>query len=112
MLAAAPERWLAPVVVSGWRAGVSQLSRMSYSVFLIHYAVSLAVSAVVTAHWPASVAWNAAGMVIALGLSVLAGAGLYRLTEQPRQSVRQWLLWVGVFMASAGLAMHWPAASN
>ena len=111
LLAAAPERWLAPVVVRGWRAGVSQLSRMSYSVFLIHYAVSLAVSAFVTAHWPQSLAWNAGGMVAVLLLSVLAGLGLYRLTEQPRPSLQRWLLWAGVFMASSGLAMDWALAS-
>jgi peptidoglycan/LPS O-acetylase OafA/YrhL len=111
LLAAAPERWLAPAAMAGWRAAVSQLSRMSYSVFLIHYAVSLAVSAVVTARWPDSIAWNAAGMGIALGLSIAVGAGLYRLTELPRQSLRQWALWAGVFMASTGLAMHWAASA-
>lgn len=111
LLAAMPERWLAPAVVHGWRAAVSQLSRISYAVFLIHFAVSLVVSAVVTTHWPDSVAWNAVGMATSLGLSVLAGAGLYRLTELPRQNLRHWLLWVGVFMASAALAMHMTASA-
>ncbi len=111
LLAAAPERWLAPMVVSGWRAGVSQLSRMSYSVFLIHYAVSLAVSAFVTAHWPRSLAGNALGMVSVVMLSLLAGLGLYRLTERPRPSLRRWLVWAVVFMASTGLAMHWAGSA-
>jgi hypothetical protein len=111
LLAAAPERWLAPVVLRGWRAAISQLSRLSYSVFLIHYAVGLAVSAVITAHVPDSFAWNAAGMLIALGLSIVAGTGLYRLTEEPRPTLRLWGLWVGVFVASAALARHAAASA-
>ena len=111
LLAAAPGHWLAPAVVRGWRAGVSQLSRMSYSVFLIHYPVSLAVSTVVTGHAPQSMAWNVMGMMAVLPLSVVAGLGLYRLTEQPRPSLRRWLVWAGVFMASAWLAMHWAGSA-
>ena len=111
LLAAAPEGWLAPAVLRGWRAAVSQLSRMSYSVFLIHYAVSLAVSAAITRHFPDSLGWNAAGMGIALGLSIAVGSGLYRLTEQPRQTLRLWGLWAAVFVASAALAMHWAAGA-
>jgi len=111
LLATAPERWLAPVVVSGWRAGVSQLSRISYPVFLIHYAVSLAVSAFVTAHWPRSLVCNGLGMAAVVLLSLLAGLGLYRLTERPRPSLRRWLVWAAVFMASTGLAMRWAGSA-
>lgn len=111
LLATAPERWLAPVVVSGWRAGVSQLSRISYPVFLIHYAVSLPVSAFVTAHWPRSLVSNALGMAAVVLLSLLAGLGLYRLTERPRPSLRRWLVWAAVFMASTGLAMRWAGSA-
>jgi len=107
--------WLAhrarqrPAQARGWRAGVSALARISYSVFLIHYAVGLAVSAFVTAHQPDAVAWNALGMAIALVLSVLAGAVLHRLAERPAATVRRWLLWLALFMASVGLAMHTAA---
>ncbi len=111
LLAAAPERWLAPVVVSGWRAGVSQLSRISYPVFLIHYAVSLPVSAFVTAYWPRSLVCNGLGMAAVVLLSLLAGLGLYRLTERPRPSLRRWLVWAAVFMASTGLAMRWAGSA-
>ncbi len=111
LLATAPERWLAPVVVSGWRAGVSQLSRISYPVFLIHYAVSLPVSAFVTAHWPRSLVCNGLGMAAVVLLSLLAGLGLYRLTERPRPSLRRWLVWAAVFMASTGLAMRWAGSA-
>ncbi len=111
LLATAPERWLAPVVVSGWRAGVSQLSRISYPVFLIHYAVSLPVSAFVTAYWPRSLVCNGLGMAAVVLLSLLAGLGLYRLTERPRPSLRRWLVWAAVFMASTGLAMRWAGSA-
>jgi peptidoglycan/LPS O-acetylase OafA/YrhL len=108
LLAAAPQAWMQPKKVTGClRQGVSRLASMSYSVFVIHYAVSLAVSALVTHWWAQSLAWNAAGMLMALGLSVLAGAVLHRWTERTSQDWRHWLLWVGIFMASAGLAMHW-----
>ena len=113
LLAAAPAHWLQPAQVGGWlRRAVATLAQVSYAVFVVHYAVSLAVSALVTHFWAQSLAWNAAGMLLALVLSVLTGMLLHRWTERQPPSGRRWLLWVGVFMASAGLAMHWPAASH
>jgi peptidoglycan/LPS O-acetylase OafA/YrhL len=106
LLAAAPERWFAvPAVPHAWRKLVQWLSRISYSVFMIHYAVSLLVSAVVTACWPESVLANGLGMLAALLGAVLAGSLLYRVTEQSPQDWRHWGLGVGVFMASVALAM-------
>lgn len=111
LLAAAPQAWLQPQLVTGrLRRAVSRLASVSYSVFVIHYAVSLVVSAFVTHWWAQSLAWNALGMLLALGLSVLAGAVLHRWIEQKSQDWRHWLFWVGVFMASAALAMHWGDA--
>ena len=113
LLAAAPQAWLQPSVVHGWWQGaISRLARISYSVFVIHYAVSLAVSAWISQRWPQSVAWNAAGMALALGLSVVAGAWLYRWTEQKSQDLRHWLFWLGVFMTSAGMAMNWAGEAD
>ena len=89
---------------------MSRLAKISYSVFLIHYAVALAVSAFITHWWPQSVAWNAAGMLMALVLSLLAGMVLHRGVEQKSQDWRHWLFWVGVFMASSAVAMHWSSA--
>lgn len=112
LLAAAPQTWLQPCGASRWWcSAINRLARISYSVFVIHYAVSLAVSALVTCWWPQSVAWNATGMALALALSMGAGALLYRWTEQKGQDVRHWLFWLGVFMASAALAMHWADVS-
>jgi peptidoglycan/LPS O-acetylase OafA/YrhL len=106
LLAAAPDRWSAvPAVPRAWHKFVQWLSRISYSVFMIHYAVSLIVSAVVTAFWPDSVLANAVGMLMAVLVAVLAGAGLYRLAERSPQDWRHWGLAVGLFMASVALAM-------
>ena len=109
LLAAAPQRWLQPAGLqpcSLWRAIIEQLARISYSVFLIHYAVMLAVGAWITARWPGQWLANAAGMLAALLLSLLAGALLYRLTEAPPQTLRRWLFWLVVFALSTALARH------
>jgi peptidoglycan/LPS O-acetylase OafA/YrhL len=106
LLAAAPDRWSAvPSWPGAWHKGVQGLSRISYSVFMIHYAVSLLVSAVVTSFWPESVLANALGMLMALVGAVLAGSVLCRIAEQSPQDWRHWGLGVGVFMASVALAM-------
>lgn len=65
-------------------AWVDFLSRISYSVFLIHYAVCLTVGAIVFRLWPASPSANAAGMVAAWLLSLGAGALLHRFVEVRR----------------------------
>ena len=113
LLAVAPQAWLQALKShERWQGAVSGLARISYSVFVIHFSVSLLVNAVVTHLWPQSLAWNAAGMLLALGLSLPAGALLNRCTEQKSQDGRHWLFWVGVFMASVGLAMHWGRVSG
>ena len=107
LLAAAPSAWLQSACANGWwSSAVSRVARISYSVFVIHYAVILAVSAWVTQRWPQSLAVNAAGMVLALGLSMAAGAVLHRWTEQRNQDWRHWFFWVVVFIASTAVAMN------
>ncbi len=106
LLAAAPERFFnAEGVSRAVRWGVQKLSTVSYSVFLIHYAVSLLVSALVTTVWPDDLLANALGMLMALVLAVLVGAGLYRLTEDQPRDLLRWGTWVGIFMLSVALAM-------
>ena len=113
LLAAAPAAWVQVTPVLGpARRLVAWLAQVSYAVFVVHYAVSLVVSALVTNFWAQSLAWNAAGMVLALALSVLGAALLHRWTERQPPSGRAWLLAVALFMASAGLAMQWPLASD
>jgi peptidoglycan/LPS O-acetylase OafA/YrhL len=105
LLASAPAHWSAlPPVPTAWHRGVQALSKMSYSVFLIHYAVSLLVSALVTAMWPTGVLANGLGMLLALLGAIVAGAGLYRIAERPSQGWPQWAWALGGFMASVALA--------
>jgi peptidoglycan/LPS O-acetylase OafA/YrhL len=64
-----------------------QLGQMSYSVFLIHFAVCLLVNAVITYVWPTQVVANALGMLVAFVLSLLAGKALYLGVEARRRPV-------------------------
>ncbi len=107
LLIAVPARWFKGEAVRfPWaRQMVAWLSKVSYSVFLIHFGVSLAVNAGVTALWPERLWANALGMLGALLLSLLFGALLYRLVERHAPSFWRWWLWVGVFKASVALAL-------
>jgi len=69
-----PLRWLQ-------QRPLQHLGRISYSVFLIHFPVCLLVNAVVSHFWPTQPAVNALGMLLAFGLSLLAGQALYRWVE-------------------------------
>jgi peptidoglycan/LPS O-acetylase OafA/YrhL len=60
-----------------------RLGQVSYSVFLIHFPVCLLVNAAVTHFWPAQLAANAIGILLAFALSLLAGDALYRYMESP-----------------------------
>jgi len=68
-----------------WAASssIDFLSRISYSLFLIHYPVSLLVGAIVTRWWPGNVAFNALGLLVTWATSIAAAALLYRWTEVP-----------------------------
>ena len=66
------------------RIGLLKLGEMSYSIFLIHFPVVLLVNAISSRFWPGQLLPNALGLVAAFGLSLLAGAGLWRLVESPR----------------------------
>lgn len=59
------------------RSWVRALSRMSYSIFLVHFAVCLLVNALVHLWWPGDLLANALGLFAAFGLSVCAGKLLY-----------------------------------
>jgi len=74
----------APVSALGrtLRAAVAFLARISYPVFVLHYAVILAIGALVFSAWPESPVVNALGMVAAWVLSLVAGAALQHWLEK------------------------------
>jgi peptidoglycan/LPS O-acetylase OafA/YrhL len=107
LLITAPSVWLGGQALgaSRWRSALEWLSGVSYSVFLIHFGVSLAVSAVVTAYWPDALWANVLGVLLALLLSLLLGGLLCRWVERQPPTVWRWWFWVGAFKASVALAL-------
>lgn len=107
LLAQAPQSWLQkPSSRTRAIRTVQWLSQRSYSIFVIHFAVSLAVNAVVTRYWPEQLWPNGLGMLASLGLSSLAGAAVFRHVEQIEPSLKRWAVWVAIFMASVAMAMQ------
>ena len=107
LLIAPPEGWFSGAAVRSWalKQTVQWLSKVSYSVFLIHFGVSLAVNAGVTAWWPDGVWANILGMCSALLISLVCGGLLYQCVERHAPSWWRWWLWAGVFKASVALAL-------
>ncbi|WP_426342186.1 acyltransferase family protein [Pseudoduganella sp. S-14] len=64
-------------------AVVNSLARTSYAVFLIHFPVCLLVNAAFTRFVPADPVLQGAGMLVAWGASLLAGAAFHRWIEVP-----------------------------
>ena len=107
LLVAVPESWFGGEALgrSRCRSALQWLSGVSYSVFLIHFGVCLAVNAAITAHWPDALWANVLGMLLALLLSLILGGWLHRLVEQQAPTVWRWWFWVGAFKASVALAL-------
>lgn len=87
--------WTGSVTVALQRLGarLARVGQMSYSVFLVHFAVCLLVNAVVGTLWPTSAAVNALGMLLAFGLSLAAGRWLYLRVERHVPSWSTALRW-------------------
>jgi peptidoglycan/LPS O-acetylase OafA/YrhL len=83
------------------------LGQMSYSVFLVHFAVCLLVNAVVSTLWNASPALNALGMLVAFVLSLAMGRLLYWGVERRVPTWRTALRWQ-CGLIGAGLLLAVP----
>lgn len=83
---------------------LNRLGQMSYAVFLLHFAVCLAVNAVVTTLWPVAPGWNALGMPLALLLSLAAGRLLYERIEKQSTSWPTILRWQAGLLGAGWLA--------
>lgn len=89
---------------------VQALARISYSVFLIHFSVCLAVNAAVSSLWPSDPWANALGMAAAFGLSLLAGWGLHQWVERRRPTPRAVLSYQAVLLLSGAAVLTLDAA--
>ncbi|MCO5103092.1 MAG: acyltransferase [Burkholderiaceae bacterium] len=81
---ALPRRAAAPLAWVGQR---------SYSVFLVHFPVCLAVNAAFSTLWPAQIWMHALGLWVAFAASILAGCLLYENVERPSATALRALRW-------------------
>ena len=87
-------------------SGVSpliKLGQMSYSVFLVHFPLCLLVNAAVSGFFPANPVINGLGMLLALALSIVAGAEFHRRIERPAFAIRTRLLFPAGVVAGGWL---------
>ncbi|MEI8399798.1 MAG: acyltransferase [Alcaligenaceae bacterium] len=102
------------VAIAGQRGWLAQwphpglltwLGQRSYSIFLIHYGFVIGMNALWARFFPTGVLINALGLMLAVILSVGAGALLYRYVEsQPNALGRNWVTTVlGAAVATAFL---------
>lgn len=73
----------APALPAACRRVVEWASRISYSLFLVHFGVCLVVNALFTRLFPATVPVQAAGLLVAWSASVLVAWLLHRRVERP-----------------------------
>lgn len=98
--------WSKRVAQFRW-APLQRLGQISYSVFLIHFSISLLVNAVWHLLWPEGVLINSIGMLVAVVLSVAAGQVLYRWVEMRSVSWMELLRWqVGTMSVGAAVALN------
>ncbi|MGJ7609989.1 MULTISPECIES: acyltransferase family protein [unclassified Variovorax] len=107
LLAVAQRRhWLSPPHWPAVAVPLQRLGRMSYSLFLIHFPVLLAMNAAVGNAGPHGAWFDAAGLVATFGLSVAAAALLYRWVEARPAS------WRAVFTLFAALLLSGVVVSH
>ncbi len=101
---------LRPIFASRLMAPLLWVGQRSYSVFLVHFSVCLAVNAVFFVWWPQNAGMHAVGLVLALLTSLLAGRWLYERVERKGASVAIALRWQLHLMTAGVLAMLAEAA--
>ena len=84
---------------------IQALSNASYAIFLVHFGVSLLVSAVVFNNVSESVSANAIGMLGSFVLSLLLGQYLHAKLESQLPSWRLFLQWAATFVATCTAVM-------
>ena len=84
---------------------IRELSNASYAIFLIHFSVSLLVSAVVFNFWPENISVNAVGLGVSFGLSVWMGRLIHQAIETPKPTWTRCLQWAATLMATSTCVM-------
>lgn len=85
---------------------IQSLSDASYAIFLVHFGVSLCVSATVFNLASESIPINAMGMLISFGLSLWVGRLLHLHVEKLNPSWKRWGQWVATFVATSTAVMY------
>ena len=83
---------------------LTYLGRISFSVFLVHFPLLLLVNAVFFHFFPQQPVANAAGMLLAIGISILGGGLFYQWIESRSFCKKMHLLLPAGFLASGLLA--------
>ena len=84
---------------------IRELSNASYAIFLIHFSVSLLVSAVLFNFWPENRPLNAVGLGVSFGLSVWMGRFIHHAIETPKPTWTRCLQWAATLMATSTCVM-------
>ena len=84
---------------------IRELSNASYAIFLIHFSVSLTVSAAVFNFWAENKSANALGLGVSFGLSVWMGRFIHRAIETPKPTWTRCLQWAATFVATSTCVM-------
>ena len=84
---------------------IRELSNASYAIFLIHFSVSLLVSAVVFNFWAENKTANAVGLGVSFGLSVWMGRLIHHAIETPKPTWKRCLQWAATLMATSSCVM-------
>jgi peptidoglycan/LPS O-acetylase OafA/YrhL len=84
---------------------IRQLSNATYAIFLIHFGVSLVVSAIVFNFWSENIPINLMGLLMAFVASIWLGRLIHVQIETKPPSLKRWLQWAAIFSASSAAAM-------
>jgi peptidoglycan/LPS O-acetylase OafA/YrhL len=79
---------------------IRELSNASYAIFLIHFSVSLLVSAVVFNFWAENITVNAVGLGVSFGLSIWMGRLIHQAIESPKPNWKRYLQWAATLVAT------------
>jgi peptidoglycan/LPS O-acetylase OafA/YrhL len=80
-------------------------SNASYAIFLIHFGVSLVISALVFNFWSESIPINLMGLMVSFAASVGLGRLIHVHIESKPPSLKRVVQWAAIFSASSALAM-------